>query len=296
MTRMDHLKAGVWNVCRRISPALEHQLRRRFSRSYWDSTLAWKERARTVMSCPDNEFIPRTQEAGQISDGYQLMHNGLKVAVGSYYGSGPVKLLAKNRGVHEPQEERVFQEVLKVIPPGGTMVELGAYWAFYSMWFCKEVPNARVYMVEPAEVNLEFGRTNFRANGFDGHFTRAYVGGAPAIAEDGTRIICVDEFMAEHRLAHLDILHSDIQGFELEMLKGAEEVINRNGVDFMFISTHTEELHHQCEEFLTRRRFSTIASVPPSQSYSVDGVLVMRAAHAPMLGPIPISHRGSNDA
>jgi hypothetical protein len=38
-----------------------------------------------------------------------------------------------NRGVHEPLEEFVFQEVLKRLPEACAMIELGAYWGHYSM-------------------------------------------------------------------------------------------------------------------------------------------------------------------
>ena len=63
------------------------------------------------------------------------MHNGVLVQRGSYYGETATVLLELNRGVHEPQEERIFQEVLPYIPAGGSILELGAYWGFHSIWF-----------------------------------------------------------------------------------------------------------------------------------------------------------------
>ena len=39
------------------------------------------------------------------------MHNGLKIHLGSYYGPEGATQLIINKGVHEPQEEYVFQEV-----------------------------------------------------------------------------------------------------------------------------------------------------------------------------------------
>ena len=33
--------------------------------------------------------------------------NGVKVYANSYYGSGMLNLLIKNKGVHEPQEEEI---------------------------------------------------------------------------------------------------------------------------------------------------------------------------------------------
>jgi hypothetical protein len=86
-------------------------------------------------------------------------------------------------------------------------------------------------------------------------------------------------------------LHSDIQGFEVEMLQGSEKTLQRNGIDWFFISTHNEDLHRGCEEFLQKRGISIVASVSPAESYSVDGILVGRAAHVPPLAPLELSRR-----
>ena len=65
-------------------------------------------------------------------------------------------VLHRNRGVHEPGEERMFAEVIRRMPPGALMIELGSYWAFYSTWFGKAVPSARIFCVEaypPRDLN-----------------------------------------------------------------------------------------------------------------------------------------------
>jgi hypothetical protein len=46
------------------------------------------------------------------------------------------------------------------------MIELGSFWAFYSLWFHAVVPLATNYMIEPVLQNLNYGRTNFELNGF----------------------------------------------------------------------------------------------------------------------------------
>ncbi len=107
----------------------------------------WQKRIAQVLSCPDNAFIPRVEQAGAISGGAQTMHNGLRVALGSYYGPEVSAMLQANRGVHEPQEERVFRMVLPEMPAGSVMLELGCFWAFYSLWFKTDVANARCIML-----------------------------------------------------------------------------------------------------------------------------------------------------
>lgn len=290
MTRSERFKAWVWRMCHALSPKLEHQLRSRFSKSYWAN---WGERTRQVVACPDNQFIPRVPEAGRIIDGAQIMHNGLKVRCGSYYGKGPVGLLQKNRGVHEPQEERVFQEVLKHVRAGAVILELGAYWSFYSMWFCSMVPGARAFMVEPSSENLAFGKDNFSLNGLRGHFTHGWVGASSGLAPDGVPTICVDDFMMAQNLTRLAILHSDIQSAELEMLRGATRTLDRRAVDFTFISTHSEELHAACDVLLKKHGYLLVASVSPCQSYSIDGILVHRAPEAPKPPDFVLSRRAA---
>ena len=147
-------------------------------------------------------------------DGYQIMHNGLRIKPGSYNGLPVRIMLEKNRGVHEPQEECIFGEVLKHVPPGGVMVELGCYWAFYSMWFMKEVPGAACYLVEPEAKHLEYGRENFAANGMQGTVLWGFVSDRSREPDGGPGTICVDDLVRDHRLERIDVLHSDIQGFE----------------------------------------------------------------------------------
>ena len=97
-----------------------------------------------------------------------MMHNGTRIAYGSYGTEDTeyvMRMLAANRGVHEPQEEKIFQQVLPLMPAGAVMLELGAYWGFYSLWFTRAVAGARCFLVEPTWSNLNAGRLNFSLNG-----------------------------------------------------------------------------------------------------------------------------------
>jgi len=128
----------------------------------------WNERIALVLASADNQKIKYVEDAGTFKGKWLVMHNGIIIDPLSYYGFAMLKILRDNRGIHEPQEEYVFQEVLKDIPEGATMIELGAYWSFYSMWFNKEVKNAKNYMIEPW--NIDSGRMNFELNKLEGKF------------------------------------------------------------------------------------------------------------------------------
>jgi len=246
----------------------------------WKVDDFWRERIDICLSCPDNEKIPRCDGAGKIKNGKQLMHNGMWVNLGSYYGPEISKLLVENKGVHEPQEEYVFQFVLDFIEEKKhtsqkVMIELGSFWAFYSLWFKRTFPDAKAIMIEPDEYNLESGKRNFALNGVDGNFINAFVGDRhePENTID-VRAVTVDGIKEEFELEHIDILHADIQGFEGAMLTGAETILSNQLAEFFFVSTHTNELHYECIEKIKSHGYRIICEIDLDDTYFEDGLIV----------------------
>lgn len=193
-------------------------------------------RFREIVSDPLNFVIQRDSRAGFVDGNYVYLHNGLKVAISgpyAYYGEFS-SILSINRGVHEPVEEFVFQEALKRFPISPIMLELGAYWGHYSMWLKMARSNATVHLVEPELENLNTGRHNFEQHGFIGEFTQAFV---------GKNQFGVDKYLEERRIQKLDILHCDIQGYEMEMLEDCSNSLATKIIDYLFISTHSQQLH-----------------------------------------------------
>jgi hypothetical protein len=231
--------------------------------------------------------------AGKLVDELVIMHNGIKVHPLSYYGLPNLKMLIENKGVHEPQEEVIFQEVLKNMPNGAVMIEMGSFWSFYSMWFHKEVKNASNYMIEPDVLNLRQGKRNFNINNFKGEFFNYFIGKKSEVGSNGEEFICIDDFVLMNKIKFVDILHSDIQGAELDMLKGAEKLINEKKVGYIFISTHSNELHYECERFLKNYNFITVASANLDETYSYDGILVMKAPYYEGLESVSITKAGA---
>ena len=255
----------------------------------YQPTERWKERINIVVQAPDNEKIDRVPEAGELTKQFQYMHNGLKICLGSYYDYGNTALLQRNRGVHEPQEEYVFQEVLKQIPAGSTMLELGSYWAFYSMWFHRAVAGASCYMVEPDPYKMNFGKLNFKLNGFEGTFIKGFIDERSRPGTPPT--LSVDDIMTTHSIEQLSILHSDIQGYEYPMLKGAQQALAQQRIDYVFISTHSNELHTQCLEHLAHHQYEIIADADLIETYSWDGLIVARSPRAPKVPSVNIAKR-----
>ena len=252
----------------------------------------WNERTALTISCPDNAAIKRVSGAGEAHGGVMTMHNGVRILLGSYYGAPMAELLAKNKGVHEPQEEIAFDEVLKVMKPGASMIELGAYWGFYSLSFAQAVRDARCILVEPSAGNLRYGQDNFALNGYQAEFVHGGIGSNGDLLKMHALPTTVDRLCAEHDLDDLDMLHADIQGAEAEMLEGADRMLSGLHVGFLFISTHSDDLHAAVKAALVKYGYRPFLDIPPSQSYSVDGIV---AASAPSIGfalPFEVSRRG----
>ena len=184
------------------------------------------ERFRDVISDPINEKIERCDKSGIIEDNYVYMHNGVKIYRDSYYGEFS-DILILNKGVHEPQEEYAFSVVLNNIrKKDPIMLELGSYWAFYSLSLISKIPESRCFMIEPGDIEIEKGISNFKLNNKEGRFIKGKI---------GFNEISVDDFVISEKIPHIDILHSDIQGYELEMLNGSINSLRQKIIDYIFI-------------------------------------------------------------
>ena len=223
-------------------------------------------RFREIVADPVNLLIERDPWAGFLRNGRLVLHNGNRVPIegpGSYYGTfGHILII--NRGVHEPLEEFCFQEMLRVMPEAPVMIELGAYWAHYSMWMMKARPRATTIMVEPEKENLEGGRANFAHNGYTGEFIEGFVGKDQWLP---------GPFMANRGLAHLDVLHVDIQGYEVELLEGSADLLARRAIDYLFVSTHSQGIHRHVAELLSAHGYRIEASSDFVETTSFDGLI-----------------------
>jgi len=236
-------------------------------------------RFREIVSDPLNLLIQRHPLAGTVQDGLVFLHNGHRVpALGptAYYENFSY-ILVINRGVHEPLEEYVFQELLKILPQAPVMLELGAYWGHYSMWLKQARPQATVHLVEPDASNLAVGVENFRRNGYDGRFLQEFV---------GLGKFEVDAFLRDNGIARLSVLHADIQGYEDEMLSGSSEALKGKRIDYLFVSTHSQALHEHVRSRLGGYGYRIeVSSDFDNETTSFDGFLCASSPEAkPLFG------------
>lgn len=262
-----------------------------------DLSVSGEERARMTLSCHDSDYIPKVKDAGKTKtvDGtqVQVMHNGLYVAKGAYQGDWQAKVIQELKGNHEPQEEKVFYEVLKRVRPGSVMMELGCWWCYYSMWFLRSVEGGTAICCEPDPDNLVTGRRNMQLNGFkepeDYIFYEAAAGREDKktisfTTESGRNvrvpIRTVDSLLRERKLDELAILHMDIQGAELGALKGARKSLRSGKIRFLFVSTHhylisgDPLIHQKCLQFIKENGGHIVAEHTIAESCSGDGLIV----------------------
>ena len=258
------------------------------------------ERIKITTECRDCDELPRVANAGEclVDDSghaVQVMHNGLKVLYGRYYGSWLNEIISQLNGVHEPQEEWVFHHVIKHIQTGGVMVEAGCYWGYYSMWFARAVADAKIYLVEPQPNQMKVALKNFEINGLTADHTHAYFGSYPPqkLEIQKRRLgelprLTVGDFMQMKGLDRISMLHADIQGHEEEMMDGARDLLAARKIDWLFISTHGAR-HPATRDILMEAGYRLVAEHDVGQSASADGLLVAQNPDLPEIPPIEIS-------
>ena len=238
--------------------------------------VVFKERFREIVSDPINVLIERVSNAGYIdSDNNVILHNGIRVPIGgelAYYAEFS-DILVINRGVHEPLEEYCFQELLSRLQTESgehTMLELGAYWGHYSLWFSKCLRKTSCVLVEPEIQNLESGKENFANNGYSGKFINQLV------AKDA---FTVDGYMQGNASScpEITLLHSDIQGYEEEMLVSSKQTLSMKKIKYLMISTHSKKWHDTCLNIIESYDYIVeVSSEPDYHSTSCDGFIFAR--------------------
>jgi hypothetical protein len=225
-------------------------------------------RFREIIMDPLNLLINRVHNSGTLNEDRVILHNGIEVRYSgdyAYYGDFS-QILILNRGVHEPLEEFIFQELLKKLPESSSMIELGAYWGHYSMWLKKTKLNSKTTLVEAEEHNLNVGKFNFNRLGFTANFIQQRV---------GHRNFSIDKFFNENSIDHLNLLHSDIQGYELEMIIDSSNTLSNYAIDYLMISTHSQSLHYSVIEHLVKHNYDIeVTSDFDNETTSCDGFIL----------------------
>jgi hypothetical protein len=122
------------------------------------------------------------------------------------------------------------------------------------------------YFNQPDINNLNIGKKNAELNNVNIDFTQGFI---------GKKHINVMNFMKEKNIEVVDILHSDIQGYEFEMLTDIEPLLKDKKIKYLFISTHSNEIHYKCIDLLKHNNYYIIASADfDTETFCYDGIIV----------------------
>jgi len=151
-------------------------------------------------------------------------------------------------GIHAPYETETFRNEVK---EGMTVVDIGAHWGYYTTLAAELVgKKGKVFAFEPNSHNYSILLKNIEINGYDNviltqkavsenaGLTKLFLApgnsGDHRIYEPGEgrdfveiEAISLDEFF-QNRNDRIDFIKIDTQGAEMVVLKGMEEIIQKN--------------------------------------------------------------------
>jgi FkbM family methyltransferase len=255
-----------------------------------------RRRVELTVSCRDTEALPKVADAGSLQrmgdELVQIMHNGVAVVAGGYYGTWMTEIIQRLHGHHEPQEELVFHEIVERLAGeprnahAPVIVELGAFWSYYALWFLRSCDGGRAVLVEPDPTHLSIASRNLALNDSDALILQAAIGDTATDVAFGCEngdVVIVDmvsltDVLDAADITRADIVVSDIQGAETHMLELAcAEIAQR--VRFLVMSTHHASIsghpdtHERCLSIIQQCGGHIIAEHTVSESFSGDGLI-----------------------
>jgi FkbM family methyltransferase len=259
-----------------------------------NNQLTIEQRIKMTVSCRDSDTIPKVDDAGEVyeknGNRIQIMHEGTIVLADAYSGQWMTEVIRKLNGHHEPQEELMFHYILKHVRKGSLMVELGAWWAYYSNWFLGKVEGGKSICIEPDPDSLECCKVNMALNSRSAKFINAFIGNQHVQYQhaecvkinDGIDLPCMNfnDVVDAASNEFIEILHIDTQGAEYPFLLSMIGAEAHKKVRFMFISTHHESIssspstHSDCIGVLKNLGAVILVEHEIHESYSGDGLIV----------------------
>jgi len=226
----------------------------------------------------------------------------------------------QKRNVHEAEEEEIFIDLIRRLPPGGCYVDVGAAIGYYLILAHKLSPRLAIHGVEPLERHRRFlnenlilnsltrndfvihsegltssaGSQTFMDRGYSSRLARE--GAKPAVSlsarwkrllqavglrEPKNQILTIptmtlDAFVRRVGLP-IDLLQMDVQGLEVEVLKGGIESLKAGAVKTFLIGAHGRArgltLHEECRELLCASGYAIEIDQPDTKEQP-DGILV----------------------
>ncbi len=145
-------------------------------------------------------------------------------------------------------------------------LDVGANIGIVSVWMAQRAD--QVYAFEPASGNRQRMAENLRVNRADnvevipvavadragqmtlhlhagyGHHSLARVKTSPRIGQESVPVVTLNEFCAERRIEQVDVLKIDVEGYEVEVLQGASDLLRERRIRCVILEISADVLSH----------------------------------------------------
>lgn len=164
------------------------------------------------------------------------------------------------------KEEEPTKELRKRIKPGTTIADIGANIGYYALIEAQQTANT-IYAIEPVPENIKLLKKNIEANGrknIETHQTaignkegltafhtskKSNLGSITNTHKEHkketitTKITTLDKFLKGKKTPNT--IRMDVEGYELEIIKGAKETLKKPETRQLFIEMHAETMGKQ---------------------------------------------------
>lgn len=175
-------------------------------------------------------------------------------------------------------EEKHFKQMLEEINSSEpSMIEIGAYWAYWTILFKKKFKNNKTVIIEPDEKHLDEGLHNLKENNMSSIYykntvLKNHLETQVPFDQNKAKDIDILEVINKH-FNHIDILHSDAQGIEYELLIRLKDLIKTNKIKNLFLLTHSPKIHSDIKEEANKLNLEIKAEIPWKKD---DGLLWLK--------------------
>ena len=191
-------------------------------------------------------------------------------------------------GTYELKQQNLFHQYIN---NEDTVFDLGANKGFFSLLASKFVgPNGKVFAVEPIRTNQDYIKKNILIDDLhnikclniavsnidkDIYFDEGQCNSSGHISEKGNlKVQCrsLDGLLFDKIFTEVNFIKIDVEGEELNVLKGARNVIAIFKPKIL-VGTHSKELHDDCLNFLRKLKYN-VEEIEYFNSNEYDGSII----------------------
>ncbi|NRG16586.1 FkbM family methyltransferase [Rhizobiales bacterium] len=176
-------------------------------------------------------------------------------------------------------EQEILESIEKYVPEDATILDIGANIGNHALYWARKSPNRKIVCFEPVSSTFEILKKNIEANNINAQISAHNFGvsdkpskaridrfsasniGATRLRHDEAgelSLISIDGFISEEN--KIGMLKIDTEGFEVEVLKGADKTIERHK-PIIFVETFANKFH-ETNKILKRHGYTLREKFP----------------------------------